>query len=458
MKKNNIFRYMFPLLSIVLVVAVGLLFHFLSSVVTGVALAALQAGGAIEGDPASHEAVRGQSSELDTSYISQKVVEMRPARTPLDTIMRNIGKEVKMDSFKTEFYSVDSREFYDTVAAAYTHQGDGYTSKAIEVDNISMWSVDDLALFDNITGAQDSDDLVCLVIAKSTTNNTITVQPLNGTSGTGANAGKLVVPSIAEDTVVVRMGKAMNELDAQAEPYAIVPTKDYNYAQIFMAQVEEGTYEAMHAKEVKWGFREYSAQNIYDLRAGIELAYLFGYRSRTAHLTDSGNVERHTCGGITRDITETLEYGTGGSDRTINESDFITWAKSIFTGNSGSDQRIMFVGDGLMSYLSKIDTVSKQQAANKTQVLWGVTFNRVETNFGTLLIKHHPLLELRNWGDEGIVLDPAFVERHVFQPMRVRELDLRSSGTRNVKANIIEEASCPVLKYPDVHKKVAPAA
>jgi len=454
MKTHNFHKYLAPILGIALVFAAGIVLNDLFAA-TGIVWAlALAAGGAIEGDPATHEAVRGVEDELDTDYISKKVVKMRPASTPLDTIMRQVPKQVKMNSFITSFYSADSREFQDAVASAYSKAGDGVTSVALEVDNVAMWSVDDTALFRGITGSQDSDDLVCLVIDKSATNNTITIQPLNGDTGAGTQAGNIVLPSIAEDTVIVRMGKAMNEQDAQAEPYAVVPTKENQYLQIFMAQVEEGAYQAMYKKEVEWGFNEYSEQNILDMKGGIEFSFLFGYQTRITQLTDSD--ERYLCGGITRDITETLEYGTGGNDRTINESDFIDWHKSIFTGNAGSEDRIFFMGDGLVSYISKIDTVSKQLEANKTEVLWGIKFRKIESNFGTLLCRHHPGLDLAEWGDKGIIIDPQFLERHTFQPMTIKKLDLKTAGIRNTDAEIMTECSAPVLKYPDVHKLVAP--
>ena len=457
MKKNNVFRYLAPIVGISLAFMVGLLINALFAGVSGVVMGmALAAGTYQEGDPVSHEVVDAAASELNTAYVSKKVAEMRPAATPLDTIMRNIGKSVKMNSFKTEFYSVDSREFSDTVATAYTKSNDGHTSTALVVDNVGMWSVDDTCIFSGITGAQDSGDLVCLIIAKSASANTITIQPLNGDTGAGTNEGSLVLPTIAEDTVIVRAGKAMNELDAQAEPFAIIPEKSFNYAQIFMAQVEEGTFQAMHSQEVEFGFKDYSAQNVYDMRGSTEFSYLFGYKSLTTHLTDTK--ERHTCGGITREITSSLTYGTGGVDRTVNESDFVTWTKDIFTGNSGSEARVFFVGDSLMSYISQIDTISKQQKANSTEVKWGVKFNKVETNFGTLLIKHHPGLDLANWGEKGIVLDMNYVEKHVFKPMTIEKLDLKTSGTRNVIAEIMQECSCPVIRYPDVHRLVAPAA
>ncbi len=456
MRNNNIFRYLTPILGISLAFMIGFVIHTLIVGITGVTLAALASGAAIADEPVTVENVKANAAELNLDYVSQKVAEMRPAATPLDTVMRNVGNTLDIKSFITTFYSVDSREFQDTVTTLYTTGGDGVTSYALVVDNVGMWSIDDTLVARDIVGAQDNDDLVCLVIDKSVADNTITIQPLNGTSGSGTTAGMIIVPTIAADTVLVRMGKAMNELDAQAEPYAIVPEKGNNYCQIFMAQVEEGDFQKRHAQEVEWGFNEYSAQNIYDMKASMEFSFKFGYKALITELT--GSTEVYMTGGITREITETLEYGTGGADRTINESDFVTWTKNIFTGNSGSDTRILFMGDGLASYISKIDTVSKQVAANQTMLKWGIEFNKIVTNFGTLLCKHDPSLDIASWGDKGMVLDLNYIEKHVFVPMEIKELDLKKAGIRNTNANIMREASCLVLKYPDVHKLIEPAA
>ncbi|HCM60509.1 MAG TPA: hypothetical protein DIS74_09085, partial [Bacteroidales bacterium] len=72
--------------------------------------------------------VNANAADLDMEYVSKLVTEMRPAATPLDTIMRQIRKATPIKSWKTEYYAVDSRPLYDTVKTAYTKAGDGHTS------------------------------------------------------------------------------------------------------------------------------------------------------------------------------------------------------------------------------------------------------------------------------------------------------------------------------------------
>ena len=414
-------------------------------------------GAVIQADPVTVEGVKTGSPDLDKNYISKKVTQMKPAATPLDTIMRQIPTQVDCKSFVSEYYAVDSRPFYDTVNTAYVSQGDGALVADLKVNNISMWSADDTVMFNGVTGV-DGLDLVCFIISKNVSAQTVKIQPLNGEAGSDTTAGEMILPvaGIPKDARMVRCGACKHELDAQTSPYAIIPVKAENYLQIFMAQVEESTFQKIHEKEVDWGFSDYEAQNIYDMRATMEFSFLFGVKSKFSDNTNAK--ERYTTGGATRYITKSLEYGTGGADRTIDNATFVDWNQSIFQGNSGSDTRLLFGGDGLMANLMKVDTVLKQIEAKSTEVVYGIRFNKIETNHGILLFKRHPMLALAGWSEKGVVLDLNYIEKHTFKPMATRKLSLKESGQRNVDAVVIEETTGLILRYPDTHAIIKPKA
>lgn len=458
MKKSNLFNIATKVFGFAIVMAV---LAALSTIhIAGIVMAIT--GAVVTGTPGSGtvsvQAVVAGSADLDTNYISKKVSEMRPAATPLDTIMRNLKNQVSIKSFVSEYYAVDSRPLYDTVNTAYTKAGDGNASYDLIVNNVGMWSAGDTLLVSGmVTSTADSKELVCYVVSKNVSGNTIKIQPLNGTAGSNTTAGLVIIPAtIPISTRLVRMGSSKNELDAQHSPYAIVPVKAQNYMQIFMAQVEEGRFQRDYSKEVEWNFSDYEAQNIYDLRMAMEQSFLFGYKMKFYDVTEAK--EHYTTGGITRYITKALEYGTGGSDRTIDNATFVDWGKSIFTGNSGSDTRFLFGGDGLSANLMKVDTIQKQIDAKSTEVVYGITFSKIETNFGKILYKHHGLLDYAGWGDKGIVLDLNNVEKHTFKPMQVTKLDLVGSGQRLADAVVIMEATGVITRYPDTHAIIAPKA
>ena len=413
------------------------------------------ASGAIVNEGLTVEKTMEESADLDKPDISKKIVMMKPAATPLDTILRNIGAGTKIDAFKTEYYAVDTKSLSDTVKTLYTSVGDGDVTTDLEVNNVHAWKADDTLHIPGVTG-RDGLGLVCFVASVNISGGTIKIQAINGADGSGATAGKRIVPTIAADLRLVRMGPAKYETDAQTTPYSAVPTKEYNYCQLFMAQVEQSIYQRMHGKEVNWNFNDLEALNIYDMRATIEFSFLHGYRD--LFLDEINQQDRYSVGGVERYITKALEYGTGGADRTIDTDTFIGWAKDIFTGNAGSTKRLLFAGNGLVKYLHGADIVSKQLDADKTEVVHGITFNKIVTNFGILLVYHHPLFDISGWNDNGMVLDINNIEKRVFQPMQLQTLDLVKAGTKKADATVISETSTLVLRYPDTHALIGPQA
>lgn len=397
------------------------------------------------------ENITDQSSELLTQTIDSQIVRIRPDRAPLDTILRNMKKSKTAKSWKYEFYSAEARPREDTIKTAYKTADPGtYSSTAGEhtlfVTTPSIWLVDDLMLLQGITN-DDGDEIVVNVVARNASTYSVKVVALNG-DGTG----DYDLPDIAAGTKITNIGNGKSELDAQTSPYAPMPEKSWNYNQIHMAQIEEGMYAKLHEKEVQWDIMDYKTEAMIFMRGSMEYTSLFGVRKLLTDPEDSE--QKYFSGGVTRYITETCEYTDGG----FTDNKWIDWSKQIFAGNNGSDKRIGFIGSNLMAQVSKAASVQRQLQAGATEIVHGITFNRLVTNFGILLIRMHPGLDLAGWTKKGIVLDLNNVQKFNYLNMRTREIDLTGSGTKLANAYVIEEAFGVALKHPDTHRILEPAA
>lgn len=435
----------FPLFLLTLAI-VAVPFLLMNLVFFGGALFTAATGGGFVEGTVTTEQVNEKQPDLNMAEVAEKITKMRPAQTPLNTIFASHAKKKKVGSQRTEYYAVDTKPFKTTVKTAYSNTGDGQDFASVEVNNIDIFDVDDTVMFPDIKG---SDDLpfVGSVAAKDNVNGVIKIQPLNGPLGTGSMAEKEIVPqSIPEDSIVVRMGPAKSELDAQHTPYAPMPQKDFNYCQNFMAQVEESIFQRMTNKEVQWDFTDYEEANLYDMKARMELSYIWGVRKQFYDKVD--NEMKYTCNGVVRYMEKTLNYTYADG---LKLSNWIDWTKQIFEDNSGSDTRFLFAGDELLAAISNIEGVTKQLDASKVDVKWGINFSVVETKFGMLYIHRHPLLGLIGMGKDGLVLDVNNLEEHEFMSFNFTTLELKKSGQRNADATVIQKVSCPVLKYPATH-------
>lgn len=87
-------------------------------------------------------------------------------------------------------------------------------------------------------------------------------------------------------------------------------------------------------------------------------------------------------------------------------------------------------------------------------VKWGLQFQEIVTNFGTLSMIHSEIFDQCGHSSDAMVIDHEYLTKYVHVPFRTEKIDLRRSGTRNSSAVVITEASCLVLRYPDSHLRV----
>jgi len=464
MKMRNIFKSLF---AIAIVVMSLIAFHAFLGFVGSAAILAI-VGGVVAGKTVDTAETNVASSALLRPEISQKITRMNPSRTPLNTIL-NMISPVKSRGWTHKYYAVENRPFQDTVAVTYTKVGDGSETASIQVTDITMWLTHDTILVNGVTGTDGKE--VCLyVYDREVDSSLLKVQAYNN-NGASTMLGKQVVPTIAATTVLTRMAQGKFELDAQTDPYHVLPVPTEQYNQIYMAQVEEGEYQSEHNKEVDYSFLDYAKQMIYDFKATMELSMLFGAK---AQITDkkTGKI-KYLTGGAQRFVTSTaLRYGAGSTDRTITHDDLIDWHKANFAANSGSSTKVVFGGSGFTSSLMKlktkqldagyaggdvtIDYVVKRITGEETKVGYGVELKPIKTDFGTWFYYYHPLFDKAGKTDWAIVLDLANIEKAVWKPMRKRPLDLKGSGQSLAKAEVVEECSSLIVRYPDTHAIIYP--
>lgn len=415
--------------------------------VAGSGSLAFAAGAAtsVEGKPATTENASAASPDLNQNHISSIITRMRPSSNPLDTILRKVKKSKDAKSWKFEWYTSDIRGVKDTVKTAIASPQTGTETHDLIVNNIHIWSVHDTGRMEEISN-ESGKSIVFYVVTKDAANNKLVIIVVNGDGN-----DKRDLPAVPLDTNVTRLGVGKSELAAQHSPYNTYPSKDFNYSQRFMAQIEQSVFQELHKKEVQWGYNDYRLQALFDLRRSMELNTLFGEKAYLYNPVDEESV--YLTGGITTYIDKVIEYTP---DAIANE-DFASWGKIIFQGNAGSDQRILFAGDELMVQLAKVGSIQKQLDAGQTKVVYGIRFNKIETSFGQFLIMNHELLRDAGWSAKGIVLDIPNVDRFVFKAMSTEPIDLKKSGQRNVKAEKIEETFGLGLRYKETHAIIQPA-
>lgn len=408
------------------------------------------AGASVSNQPLDMPATDEVSPDLLEADIESEVLKMKPSSTPIDQIMRH-GTAKKTDSMEVGYYAVDVRPEKATLSTAYTQPGAPTTNDTrvtLTTSNNDLFDITDTILFPEIQGAPDdftgtAGSLVVRVVAK-TDDGKLIVMALNGVSANGVDG---LTPSLAEGAKMVRMGRAAGELEVQSPMLETLPTKKTNYCQIFKMQVEQSSLLAIHKKEADWSWSDLEENAIYEFRRGVEKSFLFGQKSKIYDTVKKQYI--YTTGGIWHQTNKSFQY-TAGSFSTEN---FVDLAKQAFVGNNGSNKRVLIGGSDFIATISKIH-LDKHLNSTDQEVVWGITWNKIVTNFGTIYCLHDEVFDQVGMPGNAFILDPEFLSKRTFVPFGKLDLDLKKAGVRNTDARVLTEISCPVLKYPEAHMKI----
>lgn len=447
----------------------------------GMMLAGLAGGAGVVVDGGTGTVGALESEGLVDPDLDKDITLFNPDRYPLDTITRSYArKRGRAKSQKVEYPQMGYKSMKDSLDTSAT--GDGKTLAApcsaftasstnqalkvyIKPLNAEIWRKHDTLLMRGLTleGSADNSvtgatgtfkyDVQFWVSDKS--GDYLELTPTCGMLGTAANAKKFIVPSFAATTILYRMGQAKSELAITTDPFASNPELFDQYCQNFMAQIEESTFQAITEKKVDISFDDYEAENIYSMRGEMEASFFWGAK----HEIKIGNDTILFTGGITRSIDKVLEYGTGSGDLSLTKEQYTAWCESLFTGNCGSKERILFAGSKLVSAISLLRESVKNINGNSKQTSYlGVQCTEIVSEFGTIKVVHAPLFDEMGWSENGCAIDLEHLYKKDFVPMKATEIDMIHSGQKNAKAKVLQEVSCMVLRYPDCHAIIRPKA
>ena len=465
MKYNSLFkavRWIRNHRKLVLFVITMILIAILASCLTGggsdATLAVGMLIGGIEGGkhvvdgPLTTDLTREGSPDMLLNEIDQQIVKIRPMSTPIDQISRYAGSK-HAGSMTVDYYSADTKPTSTTVAQdvepVETATGDGAPTAVINTNNNDMFDATDTILVQSNTGfepdgvTESDQDLMLYVLSRDA--NGITVMAVNGPTKNGvANC----IPYIQEDTTLVRMGRAASELDVQSPQFEALPKKSRNLCQIFKMQVEQSTLQRLANKEVGWTMSDQEEAAIYDMRLGMEKSYLFGVARQMWDPIKKEHI--YFTGGI---------WGQAGksffleSSTEVNADVMIEMMRQAFTGNAGSKRKILIGGSNLISRISKLD-YTRVITAGQHVSKWGIDFTEVRSKFGCLYLLLSEVFDEMGMTNEGIIIDPEYLQKYTHIPFSTEQLNLKKSGVRNVDALVMTEASCLVLRYPKAHMRI----
>lgn len=417
-------------------------------------IAGIAGGKHVVDGPLTTDVARKGSPGLLLNEIDRQIVKIRPMATPIDQLSRCAGSK-HASAMTVDYYNVDTKP---TVAKMKTTYNEPEDASALSGDasrvklmttNDEIFDTSDTILVQGVNGydshgaTASSKELVLYVVSRNE-NGGIYAMPVNGkTIGEHQNC----MPSIAQGTTLIRMGRAASELDVMSPQFEALPQKAQNNCQIFKMQVEQSTLQKLANKEVDWDMSDQEEAAIYDMRLGMEKSFLFGVKNKLWDPVKKENIM--FTGGIWFQAGKTFNY----DDTSLNQDTIIDMMREAFTGNAGSKRKILIGGSRLIGRLNKLD-YTKVVTAGESVMKWGIDFSELRSKFGTLYVLLSEVFDEVGMADNGMIIDPEYLQKYCHIPFSSESLDLKASGQRNVDALVLTEASCLVLRYPKAHMRI----
>lgn len=434
---------------IVFVSAIALYTLFDAFSATGIILGvgSVVAGGTVTQQEVTGGAAYSETTEyLDMRDVERKVMEYKPYQTPLLTLLSDQSGGTT-ESWEHKYYAVDARGMSTTVTSASALSSSNTITTLLVADS-SIFTMYNTVYFPAITGATKVNAGVFLmgIVTGFPASNQITIKLVNPHAST-------LAASDFTGVTVYRGGSAHNEIAASTTPWGIIPETDYNYIQIFMEQVEQSEFQKLMKKEADWGFNDLKRLAIEDFKIQRERAFLAGVRGVT-NISVNGQTKRHyTCGGLLNDTGISVNSTFDLSNFVASPNLIVPVLKAIFTGNNGSKVRYMLGGEDIIEAMEQANYTDKQIMSKETETVMGITFTKLVSTFGTLMINYYEQLDLLGKPKTALILDKAnlYVTDLKGKGFNVRPIDYKSTGIANVDAAVIEQASTLLIKNKATH-------
>lgn len=408
----------------------------------------------ITGQPLETDVTREEAPDFIEDPIDAEIVKMEQSATPIDQLTRT-AKARPCKGMRYEYYSIDTRAILANVES-FTASSSGITGTLV-VDIAGIFDPTDVIMLPEVagwnykTGAYDENMPLNLYVVENGTSG-LTVQAVNGEPD---GSGGFLIPDIEAGVQIVRLSHAASEGDVQTAPYAALPTKESQFMQIFKSQSLESSISLESQHEVRWERSEQDEYLIRCMRKEIELTYWFGQKGYFRNENTKRMV--YTTEGIIPQILKSgqvLEYDADN----LTEEDWIDLCKTIFSGNSGSSDRMLFCGSGFVARMAKIPSVQKRLDATSVEKVVGYTWHKIVSDFGVLHRFMHPLFDqVPGFTDIAVVIDRQYLNKYVFRSLATTQLALKEAGIYDGQSKVLTEISSICLKYGKCHAIIKPA-
>lgn len=399
------------------------------------------------GDIETVQQAHAVSPDLIVHDVDKVLVKIRPQSNPLTVIALRAAATTS----KSQVFNYYEQDTLPVSTRLKVEIPDGSDQVELSTLDNKIFSKYETIIFPKMVGYDE--------LGKETPNTPLMGYVIEATSGkvkvipvNGKLAGDTVqFPKVLAGHPIIRAGRAHNEIDIQTSPYAVYPRAHEQYIQKFKCQVEESTAMKIANKEVNFTMSDMEEDALFDMLRGMSISFYMGVKRR---IFDDNRKEVYLTGGIWPMAGKDVVVGNNDDDH-ITKEDFVNLFKQAFIGSNGSKHKTMVCGSDFMNDLSLLELGNEVTVTPTTR--FNLEFQSMKTNFGTFDVIYDESMDVIGKSKCAFVVDEDFLRRKDYAGVaESQNLDLKSSGVRDVDAKVITRGAALYLQNPNAHMRVMP--
>lgn len=263
------------------------------------------------------------------------------------------------------------------------------------------------------TATVDPRSQLQLYVVDISNSNKPVVKAVNG-SQASATAPRLI-PAIAVGTKLTRSGVACSETQVRTANFSAFPELKTQFMQKFILQIQMSNLFKNANKRYEWTMEDIQELGVFQHKREQNIALLSNgaatlLRTRNKHIEQQENVY----------FTEGLAYqipkrfiidpaaGSVGA-ATLSEARVSTMMNFAFGGTATNKRKLMLCGRNLLEMFEAMQVTHLRRLPGKKE-LFDMTFDGIDSSFGTLYVIQEPSFEDLGWDYRALIIDPDYLQ------------------------------------------------
>jgi hypothetical protein len=263
------------------------------------------------------------------------------------------------------------------------------------------------------TATVDPRSQLQLYVVDISNSNKPVVKAVNGSQASASSPR--MIPAIAANTKLTRSGVACSETQVRTANFSAFPELKTQFMQKFILQIQMSNLFKNANKRYEWTMEDIQELGIFQHRREQNVALLSNgaatvLNTRNKHIDQRENV--YFTEGLVyqmpkRFIIDPSAASVGAA--TMSEGRVSTMMNFAFGGTATNRQKLMLCGRNLLESFEAMQVTHMRRLPGKKE-LFDMTFDGIESTFGTLYVIQEPSFEDLGWDYRALIIDPDYLQ------------------------------------------------